>query len=176
MYPDEDCMFVVRGRLTPEVGAVLRRALEAASDELYAKARVNDPEGDPPTPGQRQADAIGLIAEAALHHALDPGGSGERHQVVVHVDEAILVDPEQPGQSALEDGVHFSAEKSRRLACDASRVMMRHGPDGHVTEVGARTRTIPPALRRVQEAPRRCRISPCCAGVITVRCTKTAFR
>src|SRR5207302_1687409 len=36
----------------------------------------------------------------------------------------------------------------RRLACDATRVVMRHDPDGQVTEVGARTRTIPPALRR----------------------------
>ncbi len=41
-----------------------------------------------------------------------------------------------------------SAETSRRLACDASRVVMRHDPDGRVVEIGARTRTIPPALRR----------------------------
>ena len=162
VYPDEDGMFVVRGRLTPEVGAVLRRALEAAADALYAKARVNDPEGDPPTPGQRQADAIGLIAEAALHHELDPGGAGERYQVMVHVDGPVVADPDQPGQSVLEDGVHFSAEKSRRLACDASRVVMRHGPDGHVTEIGARTRTIPPALRRVlQHRDRGCRFPGC---------------
>jgi 5-methylcytosine-specific restriction endonuclease McrA len=37
---------------------------------------------------------------------------------------------------------------SRRLARDASRVVMRHEPNGRVVEVGARTRTIPPALRR----------------------------
>jgi hypothetical protein len=37
-----------------------------------------------------------------------------------------------------------SAETSRRLACDASRVVMRHDADGRVLEVGARTRTIPP--------------------------------
>jgi hypothetical protein len=47
-----------------------------------------------------------------------------------------------------KDGGHVSAETSRRLACDATRVVMRHDTDGHVTEVGARTRTIPPALRR----------------------------
>ncbi len=34
-----------------------------------------------------------------------------------------------------------SAETSRRLACDASRVLMRHDEDGHIVEVGARTRT-----------------------------------
>src|SRR5262245_36718264 len=113
VYQDEDGMFVIRGRLTPEVGAVLRQALTAACDEMYAKARVNDPEGDPSTMGQQQADALGVIAETALHHRLDPGASGERYQVVVHVDATVLADPDQPGQSALEEGAHFSAENSR---------------------------------------------------------------
>ena len=151
VYRDEDGMMVVRGRLTPEVGAVLRQALAAACDRIYAKARVNDPEGDPPSLGQQQADALGMIAEAALHHDLDPGAPGERYQVVVHVDAPALADPAQPGQSVLEDGDHVSAETSRRLACDARRVLMRHDPDGRVAEVGARTRTIPPALRRALE-------------------------
>src|SRR5438046_8547882 len=43
------------------------------------------------------------------------------------------------------------AETSQRLACDATRVVMRHDADGRITEVGARTRTIPPALRRALE-------------------------
>ena len=45
-------------------------------------------------------------------------------------------------------GAHVSAETSRRLACDASRVVMRHDQNGRLLEIGARTRTIPPALRR----------------------------
>src|SRR5262249_34087093 len=48
-------------------------------------------------------------------------------------------------------GTHVPAETCRRLACDASRVVMRHDTDGNVTEIGARTRTIPPALRRALE-------------------------
>jgi hypothetical protein len=60
--------------------------------------------------------------------------------VVVHVDAPVLADPEQPGQSVLEDGVHVPAGTSQRLACDASRVVMRHDPDGRVVEIGARTR------------------------------------
>jgi hypothetical protein len=103
---------------------------------------------DPPTFGQQQADALALLAETALHHGMDPGTSGERYQVVVHVDAAVLADADAPGQSVLEGGARVSAETSQRLACDATRVMMRHDVDGHVVEVGARTRTIPPALRR----------------------------
>src|SRR3989442_15731835 len=49
-----------------------------------------------------------------------------------------LADPDQPGQSGLADGTHVSAETSRRLACDASRVVMRHGLDGRVVEVAAK--------------------------------------
>jgi hypothetical protein len=148
LHEDDNGMVVIHGRLTPEVGAVLRRALEAACDRMYAKARVNDPEGDPPTKGQQQADALAMIAEAALHHDLDPGAPAERYQVVVHVDAPVLADPDHPGQSVLADGDHLSAESSRRVACDATRAVMRHDGDGRVVEVGARTRTIPPALRR----------------------------
>ena len=162
VYQDEDGMVVIHGRLTPEVGAVVKQALKAACDRMYRRARVNDPEGDPPSVGQQQADALGLIAETALHHDLDPGAPGERYQVVVHVDEPALADPDQPGQSVLEEGTHVSAETSRRLACDASRVVMRHDADGAVVEIGARTRTIPPALRRaLQHRDHGCRFPGC---------------
>jgi 5-methylcytosine-specific restriction endonuclease McrA len=144
VHSDDDGTVVLRGRLSPEVGALLLRALAAARETLYQKVGGS---AEPPTMAQRQADALALLAETALHH-LDPGAPGERYQVVVHVDAAALVDPDQPGQSVLEDGPRVSAETSRRLACDASRVVMRHDEDGRTVEVGARTRTIPPALRR----------------------------
>src|SRR5437773_8719822 len=111
---------------------------------------------------QQQADALALLAEPALPHELVPGAPGERYQVVVHVDAAVLADPDQPGQSVLEGGTHVSAETSRRLACDAGRVVMRHDEDGRLVEVGARTRTIPPALRRaLQHRDRGCRFPGC---------------
>ena len=169
VYQDEDGTMVLRGRLTPEVGALLLRALDAARETLYQRRRANEavlPAADPavaaPTRAQQQADALALLAETALHHELDPGASRERYQVVVHVDAAVLADPNQPGQSVLEEGSHVSAETSRRLACDASRVVMRHDEDGRVVEVGARTRTIPPALRRaLHHRDRSCRFPGC---------------
>src|SRR3989442_11051215 len=123
---DEDGMVTIRGRLAPEVGAVLVQALAAAREALYQ----GDVSAEPPTMAQQQADALALVAETALHHGIDPGAPAERYQVVVHVDAPALADPDQPGQSVLEDGTHVSAETSRRLACDASRVVMRHGLDG----------------------------------------------
>ncbi|HEV8675430.1 MAG TPA: DUF222 domain-containing protein, partial [Methylomirabilota bacterium] len=165
VYPDEDGMMVIRGRLEPEVGAMLLRALEAAREALYQRARATATEGhetDPPTPGQQQADALALVAETALAQGLDPGPGSERYQVVVHVDAAALADPDQPGQSALEDGLRVSGETSRRLACDATRVVMRHANAGDGLDVGRRTRTIPPALRRALQArDHGCRFPGC---------------
>ena len=166
---DEDGMVTVRGRLEPEVGALLMQALEAARETLYQRTRVGfvgevpaDRVGDPPTPAQQRADALALVAETALHQGLDPGMPGERCQVVVHVDAPALADPAEPGNTALEDGMHVPAETSRRLACDASRVVIRHDAQGRVVEVGARTRTIPPALRRaLQHRDQGCRFPGC---------------
>jgi 5-methylcytosine-specific restriction endonuclease McrA len=173
VYQDEDGTVVLRGRVAPEVGSLLLRALDAARETLYqrtratgAEARAADPAMQAPTRAQQQADALALLAETALHHELDPGAPGERYQVVVHVDAAVLADPAQPGQSVLDEASHVSAETSRRLACDASRVVMRHDQEGRLVEVGARTRTIPPALRRaVQHRDRSCRFPGCHVSV-----------
>jgi len=159
-------MVVIRGRLAPEVGAVVMKALEAARDTLYQRshnvsAETSLPEVTP-TIAQQQADAIALVAETALHRGIDPGNAGDRYQVVVHVDAPVLADSDAPGQSVLDDNTHVSAETSRRLACDASRVVMRHDAQGHVVEIGARTRTIPPALRRaLDHRDRGCRFPGC---------------
>src|SRR5213594_408345 len=162
VYQDEDGSVRIRGRLAPEVGALLVKALEAARQTLYQRRREEAPDADPPTMEQQQADALALLAETALHHGIDPGAPGERYQVVVHVDAAALADPDQAGQSVLEDGARVPAGTSQRLACDASRVVMRHAPDGQVVEVGARTRTIPPALRRaLHHRDRGCRFPGC---------------
>ena len=167
IHQDDDGTVVLQGRLDPEVGALLMRALAAAREKLYQRSRgeaprLADPIADRPTMAQQQADALALLAEAALDHGLDPGAPGERYQVVVHVDATALADPEQPGQSVLEDGPRVSAETSRRLACDASRVVMRHDEDGRTVEVGARTRTIPPALRRaLHHRDQGCRFPGC---------------
>ena len=296
-WVDDHGMVVVRGRLTPEVGAVVRRALEAALDAAAPNAGGPAPGGDgqpqaaaadgavgdaaeamAPTIAQRRADALGMVAECALAGGLDKGTAGDRYQVVVHVDADTLVEggradeigsdkkigsdksgasdssadesadaadgrgvaadaaevegrgtaaPDVPagtspqcaaaapaatvdascapaggadepapstarpapaaagpvrpaarpaahgqaacpgpggGQSVLDEagGIHVSAETARRLACDAATVTMHHGPAGEVLDVGRRTRTISPALRRALAArDGHCRFPGC---------------
>ena len=85
---DENGMFVIRGRLAPEAGEVLRKALDAAGEKLYGE-QAERPEDRPPA-GKVRADALALVAESALKGGLDPGSSGDRYQVVVHVSEEEL--------------------------------------------------------------------------------------
>ena len=184
---DADGMYVVRGRLEPEVGAVLMRAIEAAGDALY---RGEDAEARPRN-RQRRADAAGLVAERALaagfggdvgcggagaegvreggrgagRGAVGSGSRAERYQVVVHTDAATLAERGETGRSEL-DGVRVCAETSRRMACDAAWVAMCHR-DGEVVSVGRRTRTVPPHIRRaLEERDRGCRY-PGCASRFT---------
>ena len=157
VFPDEEGMYEVKGRLTPEVGALLMRAVEAASDALYREKGPKSVsyETSFEDAAHRRADALGLVAERALaagfdspgQHARAPlsGTRAERYQVLLHVDaETLTEDGSGLGQSELEDGTRVSYETSRRLACDASVVRIGHASDRSVLDVGRKTRTIPP--------------------------------
>jgi hypothetical protein len=167
VYRDEDAMVRVEGRLTPEAGEALLKALAAGGDALFDQAREErDEAGDGVTAEQRRADALGLVAESALATGLDPGTRGDRYQVVLHVDAPRLRgeggDAETDGQSLWQDGAHVSAETSRRLACDCAVVEMRHDADGRVLDVGRRARKISPALRRaLKRRDEGCRFPGC---------------
>jgi hypothetical protein len=153
VFPDDDGSYLLRGRLDPEVGALLMRAIEAAGDALY--------QGSVPaaTPEQRRADALGLLVERAMATIGRGAGRAERYLVVVHVDDATLSSGGQPGRPSLEDGTRVSAETSRRVACDATAVRAT-GDDSPV--VTARTRTVPPRMRRALEIrDRGCRFPGC---------------
>ncbi|MEZ4422515.1 MAG: DUF222 domain-containing protein [Gemmatimonadota bacterium] len=259
VFPDEEGMYLVRGRLEPEVAALLMRALEAAADALYWKGPdVADTE--PATPEQRRADAMGLLCERALAAGLDLEGGGpdapisgtraERYQVVLHVEGPALRADAVPGETGaiesevrpsvaaevsadprphvaaevsvdvrpnvaaegyddarprvaaevhadvrprvavemsadarhvaaelsadprphvaaevsgrsgadpgvplaeLADGTRLTPATAQRLACDAGLVRLATDARGNVLDVGRRTRTIPPALRRALE-------------------------
>ena len=198
-WVDDDGMVVVRGRLSPEVGSVFRRALEAAvaadgdatgvaGGETARTDAVDEAVGVERSHGQRQADALGRLAECALAGGLDRGTAGDRYQVVLHVDAGTLAEeaaqetPEHAAdgedahradsadtrrsQAALAEdgGIRVGQETARRIACDSATVTMRHGPDGDVLDVGRRTRTISPALRRALAArDGQCRFPGCAA-------------
>jgi hypothetical protein len=166
VFPDEEGMYVVKGRLSAEVGALLMRALEAVGDQLFREQEAATADTDAVREAaRRRADAVGLLAERALARGDEAPLSGtraERYQVVLHVEPDTLSAEAEPGRSELEDGTRVSAETSRRVCCDASVVRVEHGADGSVLDVGRRRRTIPPALRRALEVrDRGCRFPGC---------------
>jgi len=176
VFPDDEGMYLVRGRVPAEVGALLMRAIEAASDAIYRGADAvggEDDDGDTAAAAaRRRADALALLAERAMAAGFGSGRAGdaadadaggddapisgtraERYQVMLHVSAETLSAAEAgagEAYAALEDGTRVSAETSRRLSCDASVVRVTHGGDEPLS-IGRRTRTIPPALRRALE-------------------------
>ena len=126
---DEEGMVVVRGRLTPEVGAVLLRAVEAALEQVPAPA-----EGEQATLAQRRADALGLVAESALAGGLDPGSPGERFQVTVHVPAAALA-VREPEPAAPPVAAAPGAISAETRAAHASEVVAEAVAAGHPVPV-----------------------------------------
>ena len=72
VYQDEDGTVVLRGRLTPEVGTLLLRSLDAARQTLYQRRRANEAPFDPPT-RRRDPDT----AAAAGGRAGSDSGDGD---------------------------------------------------------------------------------------------------
>jgi hypothetical protein len=96
----------------------------------------------------RRADALTLMAECFLKHgAAAKQSSADRFQVVVHVDAATLKD-HADGRCELEHGPALSVETVRRISCDSTLVRLDENEHGEVLDVGRKTRSIPPALRR----------------------------
>jgi Domain of unknown function (DUF222) len=160
---DEDGSLILRARLAPEDGALFLRALEAARDRLQERESPTERgSAEPQEPVRRPSNAEALAAMAELAFASESHGrsGGERHQLVVHVEEAALNDSDE-GACALEDGPALAAETARRLACDGSLVEIRER-DGEPLSVGRKRRTIPPAMRRALQARDRCCRFPGC--------------
>jgi hypothetical protein len=162
-FHDDDGSLVIRGRLPAEAGAVFLKALEAAQSALPPLENVSAATSLQPVPPHtaRRADALVLMAEGFLASEQSSLTGGDRQQIVVHVDAQTLKH-DHAGRCELEEGPGIAAETARRLACDASLVMLIENEQGEPLNVGRKTRTIPPALRRALNArDRGCRFPGC---------------
>lgn len=171
----DDGSLLLRARLPAEEGAVVLAALEAAvegmaADALPARAEADGPaepaavsggSAEPPLSiAERRADALTLMADTLLAHGPRARG-GDRYQVVVHVDAAMLRDGSQIGRCELSDGTLLATDTARRLACDAAIVPLLERV-GRPLSVGRKTRTVPPALNRaLASRDRGCRFPGC---------------
>jgi hypothetical protein len=138
----------IHGRLAPEDGALLLRALDALRDASWKDARGSAE----PRPARQasNAEALVAVADAALAHEGSARPGCERYQVVVHADGA-AISHDGDGCCEVDDGSALAPDTARRLACDAS-----------VVREGRKSRTIPSAMRRaLQRRDRGCRFPGC---------------
>jgi Domain of unknown function (DUF222)/HNH endonuclease len=168
-HTEPDGSLVVRGRLPAEVGALFVRALQAAEDSLPIPKNVSAETpfdtastDDLHRSRKRRVEALATIAESFLASGLQELSGGDRQQIVVHVDAETLKHS-HAGRCELEHGPAIAAETARRLSCDASLVAIFENVKGEPLNVGRKTRTIPPAIRRALNArDKGCRFPGCC--------------
>ncbi|HEV7934388.1 MAG TPA: DUF222 domain-containing protein [Actinomadura sp.] len=189
-HHDEDGSFIMTVRLDPEEGAVALAALRAAQARGCDGGSV--PAGDAenvsaetPPAGKAEPlalpDALTAIFSAYLAEKARNASDPELFQVVVHADADTLA-AASPGDSPaasgkdlepcedtgrpgghLDGGPALHPDTVRRLACDATTVMLIHRADGSVLDAGRRTRRIGVRLRRALRVrdQGRCRFPGC---------------
>ena len=158
LYLADDGNYEIRGQLSPEVGALLLKALEATEDRLYREQRAAGTEHET-TGAQRRADALGLWLEERLQpkvqlvvHSFEgtasPAKAAESARISAETPPAVMEAP----SLVTEEGSRVSAETSSRLCCDAEVVPVARGADGSVLDVGRRRRTVNWRLRKALDA------------------------
>ena len=156
----DDGSYEVRGRLNPEVGALLLKALEVAEDRLYRAERRAGTEHQT-TAEQRRADALGVWLEERVQpqvqlvvHSFEGEDHWKREEPEQRKEQEQQEErrPDAPAPLVTEEGSRVSAETSSRLACDAEVVPIARAGDGSVLDVGRRRRTVGWRLRKALEA------------------------
>jgi hypothetical protein len=110
----------------------------------------------------RRADALERLAESFLAGESRAASGGDRYVVNIHAEADVLQADGAAAQAECEECGHVSAETSRRMACDAAVVRWHEDANGEPLNIGRKSRTIPPAIRRaLQKRDGGCRFPGC---------------
>jgi hypothetical protein len=174
-HSDGDGMWVLKGKFTAEQGALIEKALEGAMNEMFEEQRNEpadasaetsagvDPHEPKPHPiATRRADALERVIETFLSGGSAERPGGDRYLVNIHTGPETLTADGEGAESECEDCGKVSAETSRRMTCDASVVHWQEGKYSEPLNIGRKSRTIPPAIRRgLQRRDQGCRFPGC---------------
>ena len=173
-YQDDDGMWIIKAKLPPEEGALVAKTLQALGDQIADSKKPTIPEdakeaetdlphnsaksvsaetfsldkegdGDKErlTFPQRRADALVLMAEhylASDSAELTSLKGAERCQLIMHI--------RADSRNIDLNGRWLLPNAARRLACDASLLVVQEDEVGNVLDIGRKTRIIPPAMAR----------------------------
>jgi 5-methylcytosine-specific restriction endonuclease McrA len=134
---DDDGCLMMKVRVPADRGELVVKALEMAMEAAY------DPDDESPV-AARRTDALCDVAETYLNHPESSGSTADRYQVVIHT--------QADGAAQVENGPHVSAETLQRVSCDCCVTEIEEDRYGEVLNIGRRSRTIPPAMRRALKA------------------------
>ncbi|MEX2526009.1 MAG: DUF222 domain-containing protein [Gemmatimonadota bacterium] len=164
VFSDDEGMYVVRGRLDPEVGALLMRALEAAGDALFRERggevldALRGEEECRREAAQRRADAMGLLAERAMGAGFGEGAEEGGSEAGAGVGADALVS-EAPVSGTLSEAP-ISGTRAERyqvvLHVDPRTLSESDEPGQSELEDGTRWVVLRPAVSRSERfsAPR----------------------
>jgi hypothetical protein len=186
-YQQDDGSWVIHARLSAEAGALVAKAIEAVAsreqeEQLEKNDRdvpaetlleIDDPAERQKTYRQARADALIKMAEHFIatcgHDGVLQGLRGAEHcQVMLHVDIDTLRGHSSgqhkgPACCNLDEKHWISAKTAQRLSCDASLVTVLENDRGQVLNIGRRSRTVPPSIRRALSLrDKTCRVPGCC--------------
>jgi hypothetical protein len=146
-YVDGDGYWQIRGRLSAEQGALVQAVLEQALEEGFREEQDVPAGTSAPEPiAVRRADALVRMAQGYSGSAA--GSAGDRFMVHVHTDMETLKAEGTGGEAKLEGGGNIAAETARRVCCDAGVVHWLDDATGEPLNIGRKSRSIPPAIRR----------------------------
>jgi hypothetical protein len=144
----EDGSLVLKARLPAVSGALLLKAIDAALAALpESEISTNVASEQPISYASRRADALAYVAESFLANPETSSNTADRYQVVVHVDAETL-HTHAAGRCEIEQGPSIPAATARRISCDSSLLSVLENEHGEPLDVGRKTRSIPPAIRR----------------------------
>ncbi len=138
-WDDGDCLSGSY-RLPPEDGAAFLAGIDAAAEYV----RQANPDV---AHGPSFADALLVLSESFLANGPAARRSGDRYLTVVNLDGDVLAF-DTHGECALRNGPALAPETARRLSCDSSAVLVVRGSNGEVLDIGRKSRTIPPGMKR----------------------------
>ena len=169
-YTDEQLQNPLAQSQFTDQTATSQQSQQIASIDVSAETSVTDNAGEMAvdTCTQKRADALVLMSEhllATLDRGPVPLPGGEKYQIMLHINANSQQGTEH-AQCQLDNGAcltPLSSETMRRLVCDASLVTALEDAAGNVLNIGRKTRTVPPAIRRALNIrDRGCRAPGCC--------------
>ena len=135
-----------------------------SSKDVSAETFFSSQQSTTDTFAQKRADALVLLAEQSFLHSgegLAPLTPPQRHQLIIHIEKDSLMQSADH-HCSIEQGPFLSPASARRLACDTALLTVLEDHQGNVLNVGRKTRSVSPALRRALTIRDHCCRFPGC--------------